>query len=70
VVQRTRHLAKALTWRIFASADTFLIAWLITGQIDWAASIATIEVVTKFVLYYLHERMWYRYINFGLKKNV
>lgn len=69
MVSRKRHLAKTLTWRVLATTDTFLIAWLITGQIDWAAGIASIEVVTKMFLYYWHERAWYNYIDFGVKSN-
>jgi uncharacterized membrane protein len=55
---RLRSLTKTLTWRILATTDTFIIAWLITGQIDWAAGIAGIEVITKMFLYYGHERAW------------
>lgn len=55
---RTRSLVKTLTWRVVATTDTFLIAWLITGHIDWAAGIAGIEVMTKMFLYYGHERVW------------
>ena len=51
-IEKKRHLAKTLTWRIVATTDTFLIAWIITGKIDWAAGIAGIEVLTKMVLYY------------------
>ena len=43
-VEKKRHLAKTITWRIIASLDTFLIAWLITGKFDWAGTIAGIEV--------------------------
>lgn len=68
-VSRKRHLAKTLTWRVLATTDTFLIAWLITGKIDWAAGIASIEVATKMVLYYWHERAWYNYSKYGIKKN-
>ena len=39
-VEKKRHLAKTITWRIIASADTFLIAWVITGKFDWAGAIA------------------------------
>lgn len=67
-VSRKRHLAKTLTWRVLATTDTFLIAWLITGKIDWAAGIASIEVATKMVLYYWHERVWYNYSKFGVEK--
>ena len=56
--KRRRTLVKTLTWRILATTDTFLIAWLVTGHWDWAGAIAGIEVMTKMGLYYLHERVW------------
>ena len=56
--KRRRTLVKTLTWRILATTDTFLIAWLVTGHWDWAGAIAGIEVMTKMLLYYLHERAW------------
>jgi uncharacterized membrane protein len=68
-ISRKRHLAKTITWRVLATTDTFLIAWLITGQVDWAAGIAGIEVATKMILYYYHERAWYNYSKFGVKKD-
>lgn len=55
---RTRSLAKALTWRALASLDTFTLGYLITGKPLAAASIAGGEVLTKMLLYYLHERGW------------
>ena len=67
-VEKKRHLAKTITWRIIASADTFLIAWLITGQFDWAGAIAGFEVITKMFLYYFHERAWYKLSKFGVSK--
>ena len=66
-IEKKRHLAKTLTWRIVATTDTFLIAWIITRKIDWAAGIAGIEVLTKMILYYWHERLWYKRIKFGVK---
>jgi uncharacterized membrane protein len=69
-IERKRHLAKTLTWRVLATTDTFLIAWLITGKVDLAAGIAGIagiEVLTKMILYYWHERLWYKHIKFGVK---
>ena len=54
----SRSLAKTITWRILATSDTFLIAWLITGKWSWAGAIAGIEVITKMFLYYGHERVW------------
>lgn len=55
-----KSIFKAITWRIVGSVDTFVIAWLITGSAAMGATISAIEVVTKIVLYYLHERAWSR----------
>jgi uncharacterized membrane protein len=49
---------KTCTWRILASLDTFLLSWLITGNVSMGASIASLEVLTKMFLYYAHERQW------------
>lgn len=55
-----RSIAKAISWRVTGTADTFIISWLITGELMIAGGIATTEVVTKIVLYWLHERAWNR----------
>jgi uncharacterized membrane protein len=49
---------KAVTWRIVGTLDTWIISYLVTGQATLAFSIASIEVFTKMVLYYFHERGW------------
>ena len=56
--KRYRSALKGITWRIFATLDTILISWLITGELKFALSIGGIEVLTKIGLYYLHERTW------------
>ena len=68
-ISQSRHIAKTLTWRVLATTDTFLIAWFITGETTWAAGIASVEVLTKMFLYYAHERVWYKYIKLGIKKD-
>ena len=60
IANKTRSLAKAISWRILASADTFLISYIITGKLSWAGSITLLEIITKTVLYYLHERAWFK----------
>ena len=60
IVNKTRSFVKAITWRILASADTFLISYIITGKLSWAGSITLLEIITKTFLYYLHERAWFK----------
>jgi sulfate adenylyltransferase large subunit len=54
----SRSLAKAVSWRATGSLDTFLIAFLVTGSPKVAGSVAGTEIITKIVIYYLHERIW------------
>ena len=49
--QSKRSLLKTITWRITASLDTFIIAWVIIGDCKMGGSIAGIEVITKMFIY-------------------
>lgn len=53
-----RSLLKALTWRLTGSGSTFLISWLITGNLWVAGSILGIHFFTNTILYVVHERVW------------
>src|SRR5438045_265778 len=66
MVQRKRHLAKALTYRVFGSAATAGIAYVATGDMRIGASVGIIDSVVKVGAYYLHERVWYR-IRWGIR---
>ncbi len=54
----SRSFAKAVSWRILGSLDTFILSWFFTSSVKAAGAIATTEVLTKMVLYYFHERAW------------
>lgn len=53
-----RSVVKSLSWRTIGTLDTILISWIITGKLDLAFSIGGIELITKMVLYFFHERVW------------
>ena len=53
-----RSIVKSISWRVVGTVDTILISWIITGQIKTAFSIGAIELVTKMLLYFFHERVW------------
>lgn len=63
-----RSIAKAISWRIVGTTDTILISWLLTGEIKTAVAIGSIEVISKMVLYFGHERIWNK-ITFGKEKS-
>ena len=53
-----RSLAKAVSWRVVGSTDTFVLSMIVTGNAKYAVSIASVEALTKIALYYVHERGW------------
>ncbi len=62
-----RSLAKAVSWRATGSADTFVVTWLVSGNVQIAASVGGFEVFTKIFLYFVHERLWTR-VRLGLQR--
>lgn len=67
-LSRRRHLAKTVTWRLIGTVDTVLIGWVVTGDPWIGVQVGGVEMVTKMVLYYLHERAWFRYGMLGRKE--
>ena len=61
---KKRTLVKTITWRVTASLTTFLIAWILTGDLLIGGSIGSIEAIAKIFLFYYHERIWNN-INWG-----
>ena len=53
-----RSFVKAFTWRMTGSFDTFIISWIVTGKPIIALTIMSVELCTKIILYWLHERVW------------
>jgi uncharacterized membrane protein len=53
-----RSLAKAVSWRAVGTVDTFIVSFFVTGKVSIAGSIAAVEIATKIMIYYFHERLW------------
>ena len=60
-----RHILKTFSWRGIGTVDTIFFGWLITGNPMTGLKIGVIETLSKMLLYYGHEKLWYR-INYGL----
>tara|TARA_R110000824_G_scaffold18563_3_gene73332 strand:- start:3822 stop:4028 length:207 start_codon:yes stop_codon:yes gene_type:complete len=58
--KKLRSVVKAISWRIIGTLDTMFLGWIITGSPLIGLKIGALELITKFVLYYLHERVWLR----------
>ena len=53
-----RSIVKSISWRAIGTLDTIIISWVVTGTLTMAFSIGVVELVTKMVLYFFHERIW------------
>ena len=58
---KKRHITKTITWRIVGTLDTMALGWIITGDPMVGLKVRALELITKMVLYYFHERAWYSY---------
>jgi len=68
-VDKRRHIAKSITYRILSTLTGFLTIWWISGSIKVGTAFGVAELIYKPIQYYIHERIWYRWIKYGLKKN-
>jgi len=68
MVSYKRHIAKTISWRIIGTLDTIILSGIITGSLTLGLAIGGVEIVTKMILYFLHERAWYKFSKFGVNK--
>ena len=68
-VSKKRHMAKTISYRLLSTLIGFIIMWLITGSIKVGAAFSIAELIYKPIQYYLHERIWYRWVTYGLEKD-
>ena len=67
MVSYKRHILKTISWRVVGTLDTMILSWFITGSLKWGVTIGGVELITKMILYFLHERAWYKFSTFGVK---
>jgi len=68
MVHVKRHIAKSISYRILGSLQTVIIGYILTGSIYISSIAGVVELIIKPIIYFIHERVWYKYINFGLEK--
>ena len=66
MVEKKRHIAKTISYRLISTLIGFTIMLIITGSVKMGAAFGVAELIYKPVQYYLHERLWYRWIKYGL----
>ena len=65
-VSYQRHLVKTISYRVISTLVGFLAMWWATGSVKFGVFFGVAELIYKPIQYYIHERVWYRFIKFGL----
>ena len=68
MVDKKRHIAKTISYRIVSSGIGFIFMYLATGSVKYGAAFSFAELIYKPIQYYIHERVWYKWIKYGLKE--
>lgn len=65
-VTKSRHIAKTISYRLISTAIGFITMWIISGSIKVGAAFGVAELLWKPIQYYIHERVWYKWIKYGI----
>lgn len=63
-----RHIVKSITYRVLGTITTIILTLLAGLPLKWASMVGAAELILKPIIYFLHERVWYKFIKYGLKK--
>ena len=66
-VQKKRHIAKTISYRVISTLIGMLTMFIVTGSVKAGVAFGAAEILWKPIQYYVHERIWYRWIKYGLK---
>lgn len=68
MVEVKRHIAKSISYRVVGTLTTVILTLTAGLPVKWAAMVGFGELILKPILYFLHERVWYKFIKYGIKK--
>lgn len=68
MVDKKRHIAKTISYRVVSTTIGFLTMWAVSGSIKVGTAFGVAELLWKPIQYYVHERVWYKWIKYGLNK--
>jgi len=69
MVHVKRHIAKAISYRVLGTLQTITIGYILTGSLVISSTIGVVELCVKPIMYFFHERVWYKFIKFGVDKH-
>ena len=70
IVEKKRHIAKAISYRLLSSFLGFFVVWLSSGSLKVGATFTFAELIYKPLVFYIHERYYYKFVKFGLKNEL
>jgi uncharacterized membrane protein len=65
-VTKSRHIVKTISYRLISTAIGFITMWVISGSVKLGAAFGVAELLWKPIQYYIHERVWYKWIKYGI----
>jgi uncharacterized membrane protein len=63
----TRHILKTLSYRVLGTLTTVTTAYMLGASFELSSLLGVGELLIKPIIYFLHERLWYKFIR--IKKN-
>jgi uncharacterized membrane protein len=63
-----RHILKTFSYRILGTLTTVFVAYSLGASIQLSSLLGVGELLIKPVIYFFHERVWYKYLRIGNKK--
>jgi uncharacterized membrane protein len=66
MVHYKRHILKSVSYRILGTITTVLLAILAGLPIKWAGIVGIGELIIKPIIYFFHERFWYKWVKYGI----
>jgi uncharacterized membrane protein len=59
-----RHILKTISYRIIGTLTTVIVAYLLGTSLEVSSLLGLGELILKPILYFLHERIYYKWIRF------
>lgn len=69
MVDYKRHILKTITYRIVGTIQTVGISYYISGNAYLSGGLGVAELTLKPFVYFMHERLWYTFSNYGILTN-
>ena len=67
-VSKKRHIAKTISYRVISTTIGISVVWFFSGSLEVGTAFGIAELIYKPMQYYIHERVWYKWIKYGLKE--